>query len=48
VHGMPDPRLYRLTHRFHADEPCAIVRVKPAEPPPETDHVRPRQPRVRG
>lgn len=30
VHGMPDPRLHRLFHRFHVDEPRIVVRVKPA------------------
>ncbi len=48
VHRMPDPRLHRLIHRFLVDEPRMVVRVKPAEPSPETDHVRPRQPRVCG
>jgi hypothetical protein len=48
VHRMPDPRLHRLIHRFPVDEPRVVIRVKPAEPPPETDHVRPHQPRVCG
>jgi hypothetical protein len=46
VHRVPNPRLHRLIHRFPVDEPRVVVRLKPAEPPPESDHVGPRQPCV--